>query len=220
MCWATAEPPNCTPEYAAVLPLAAMTVSLIGSITASSRDATPIPQPFRINIGRQHPARRTASHIGHRPVSNSFVRTADLEFDSDPSRSRTAVQSRRARRGPTATAPLRSVDSAIASLSAPAKRPARPKSCSVPQREKPEGQRYKWHHSQLGKLVRRIGTVPAMSAWKAASGPPEPGQGSRLRRDRRSRLPGLDRVSAGPASWLPRAYGFLQARCSADHEAK
>lgn len=88
MCWATAEPPNCTPEYAAVLPLAAMTVSLIGSITASSRNATPIPQPFRINIGRQHPARRTASHILHRPVSNSFVRTADLEFDSDPSRSR------------------------------------------------------------------------------------------------------------------------------------
>ena len=58
-----------------------------------------------------------------------------------------------------------------------------------------------------------------MSAWKAAAGPPKAGQGSRLRRDRQSRQPGLDRVSAGPAFWLPRAYGFLRARRSADHEA-
>jgi len=38
-------------------------VSLIGSITASRCDATAIAQPSRINISRQHTARRTAWHV-------------------------------------------------------------------------------------------------------------------------------------------------------------
>jgi hypothetical protein len=41
-----------------------------------------------------------------------------------------------------------------------------------------------------------------MSAWKAAAGPPGPGQGSRLQRDRQSRLTGLDRIP------VARPFGF------------
>ena len=73
-----------------------------------------------------------------------------------------------------------------------------------------EDQRPNWHHSQPGERVHRIGTVPAMSAWKTAARPPGPGQGSRLRRDRQCRQPGLDWVSAGPAFWLPRACGSCE----------
>ena len=71
-----------------------------------------------------------------------------------------------------------------------------------------------WRHSRPGELGRRIGTVPAISAWKTAAGPTEPGQGSRPERGRQSRLLGLDRVSAGPAYWLPRVYAFLRDRRS------
>jgi hypothetical protein len=46
-----------------------------------------------------------------------------------------------------------------------------------------------------------------MSAWKTAAGPPEPGQGSRLQRDRQSRLTALTGLSwpgslASMRSWL------------------
>ena len=59
----------------------------MASITASSRDATAIPQLFRINTSRQHPARRTASaHRAPPDVQQLFVRAADLQLDFDPSR--------------------------------------------------------------------------------------------------------------------------------------
>ena len=118
-------------------------------------------------------------------------------------------------------APFRGVESAVVSLSVPHSGLALLQGPQCYSEEKDlKDHSHKWHHSHLGKMVRRIGTVPAMSAWKAAAGPPEPCQGSRLRRDRRSRLPGLDRVSAGPAFWLPRAYGFFRARRSTEEKAK
>ena len=116
--------------------------------------------------------------------------------------------------------PLRGVESAVLSLSAPSSSLALLQERRCYPRANLKDRHPNRYHSQLGELVRRFGTVPAMSAWKTAAGPPGPGQGSRLRRDRQGRLPGLDRVSAGRVFWLPRAYGCFRARRSTEHEAK
>jgi hypothetical protein len=222
MYWATAERPKCTPQYAAAL---CLTASRCRRLARSQQaDATAIPQPTRINTSRQHPALKRHGTSNHANVQQLFVQATDLQVNfrlkADEGQwisreDHAAVDARQDKRA----SPRRRIGGLKSECSLIAARHCS-KTRGVTQKEYLKDQRPNWHHSQLGELVRRIGTVPAMSAWKTAAGPPGPGQGSRLRRDRQSRLPGLYRVSAGPVFWFPRAYGFLRARRSTEHEAK
>ena len=137
----------------------------MASITASSRDATAIPQPH------QHlPTICSAqNHMAHRapPLSNSCSFGPRICSSARP---KAGEGQRTSRRGHgKLEAPLRDIESGarkskyshIAAWHCS-------KTRSVTQRELiniPS-----WHHSQPSELVRRVGTVPAMSAWKATAG--------------------------------------------------
>jgi len=100
---ATAERPDCTPDYAAAPSLAALTVSLMGSITASRCNATAITQPNASQLTDTTQRAEPHGTPSHAIVQQRFFLAADLQVDLDPSRRRTTVQSRRSRRrGPTA----------------------------------------------------------------------------------------------------------------------
>lgn len=122
MYWGPAERPDCTPDYAAALSLAAMTVSLTGSIIASRCNATAITQPnasqLTDNTQRAEPHGTPSPAI----VQQRFLLAADLQVDFDPKQMKdngsvakitppwTHGKIRR---------PLRGVESAVLSLSAP-----------------------------------------------------------------------------------------------------
>jgi hypothetical protein len=183
----------------------------MGSTTAKKRDATAIPKPNRINTSRH--TQRAELHGSPSPanVKQLFVRAADPQLDFDPKQmtDNGSIAKITPRTHGKIRAPLLGVETRVLNLSAPTAAGTAPRPAVLFKREDLKDQRPNWHHSQSGELVRRIGTVPAMSAWKTAAGPPEPGQGSRLRRDRQSRQPGLDRVS------VVRPFGFhaLMASC-------